>query len=103
VATPADDPINAGDYLTPTQEEYFLDVFWQSYYTSCPILDGLEFKKQYQSLWAASARERKPSALVDIVLAVCIQYGMAQLPGAGRGLGAALRAKLNSSDATVAG
>lgn len=104
VAIPVDDPINAGDYLTPTQEEYFLGLFWQTYNTSCPILDELEFKEHYQSLWAAPDGERKPSALVDIVLAVCIQYGMAQLPGAGRGpVGAASRAKLSSSDATIAG
>ena len=44
VAIPVDDPINAGDYLTPTQEEYFLGLFWQTYNTSCPILDELEFK-----------------------------------------------------------
>ncbi|KAI9687171.1 MAG: hypothetical protein M1822_002582 [Bathelium mastoideum] len=100
---PTDDPVNAGDYLSPTQEEYFLNLFWQSYYTSCPILDELEFKEHYQSLWANSDKERRPSALVDIVIAVCMQYGMARLPGAGRGLAVASGAPVNSNDATVAG
>ncbi|KAK9481546.1 fungal-specific transcription factor domain-containing protein [Lipomyces starkeyi] len=103
VAAPTDDPVNPGDYLTPTQEEYFLDLFWQSYYTSIPILDELEFKEHYQSLWATSYKERKPSALVDIVIAVCMQYGMARLPGVGRGLSAASRASVNDNDATIAG
>ncbi|KAK9489161.1 fungal-specific transcription factor domain-containing protein [Lipomyces doorenjongii] len=103
VAAATDDTVNAGDYLSPTQEVYFLDLFWQSYYTSFPILDELEFKEHYQSLWATSDKERKPSALVDIVIAVCMQYGMAQLPGVGRGLSVASRANVNENDATIAG
>lgn len=103
LVTQTDDPIKAGEYLTPTQEEYFLGLFWQSYYTSCPILDELEFKKHYQSLWATSAEKRKPSALVDIVIAVCMQYGMARLPGVERGISAASRAKVSNTDATIAG
>jgi len=98
-----DDPITVGDYLTPTQEEYFLGLFWQSYYTSFPILDEFEFKEHYQSLWQTSDKERKPSALVDIILAVCMQYGMAMLPDIGRGMSAASRANVNQNDATIAG
>jgi len=103
LVAPTDDPISAGEYLTPTQEEYFLGLFWQSYYTSFPILDELEFKQHYQSLWATSDEKRKPSALVDIVIAICMQYGMARLPGVGRGLSAASRAKVSNTDATIAG
>jgi len=103
IAAPTDDPISAGEYLTPTQEEYFLGLFWQSYYTSCPILDELEFKEHYRSLWPTSDEKRKPSALVDIVIAVCMQYGMARLPGVGRGLSAASRANVSNTDATIAG
>ena len=97
------DHIKSGDYLTPPQEQFFLDIFWESYHTSCPILDELEFKEHQRSLWATSDKERKPSALVDIVIAVCMQYGMARLPDAGRGSDAASRADVNQNDATIAG
>ncbi|MCJ1377100.1 hypothetical protein MMC17_000191, partial [Xylographa soralifera] len=50
LAGPTDDPITTGRYLTSTQEEYSLGLFWQSYYTSYPILDELESKKYYRSL-----------------------------------------------------
>jgi hypothetical protein len=75
------DPVATATYLTPTQEEYFLDLFWQSYHTSLfPILDEAAFKEHYRSLWTASGNARKPSALVDIVVAMCMQYGMSMLP-----------------------
>ena len=91
----ADDPVTVRENLTPTQEEYFLNLFWQSYYTLYPILDELEFKEHYQSLWTASDKERKPSALVDIVIALCMQYGLALVPGASHGI--------NNYDAAVSG
>ena len=100
---PTDDPITTGEYLTSTQEEYFLSLFWQSYYTSHPILDELEFKEYYRSLWATPDGKRKPSALADIVVAVCMQYGMARLPSVEQGLKATPRANVSSRDATIAG
>ena len=100
---PTDDPITTGENLTSTQEEYFLSLFWQSYYTSYPILDELEFKKYYRSLWATPDGKRKPSALADIVIAVCMQYGMARLPSVERGLQATSRANVSNTDATIAG
>ncbi|KAL9029378.1 MAG: hypothetical protein Q9196_002366 [Gyalolechia fulgens] len=100
---PPADPINTSEYLTSTQEEYFLSLFWQSYYTSYPILDELEFKTYYRSLWATPNGKRKPSALADIVIAVCMQYGMAQLPSVERGLNVTARANVSSTDATIAG
>ena len=100
---PTDDPITTGENLTSTQEEYFLSLFWQSYYTSYPILDELEFKKHYRSLWATPDGKRKPSALADIVIALCMQYGMARLPSVERGLQATSRANVSNTDATIAG
>ena len=100
---PTDDPCATGEYLTSTQEEYFLGLFWQSYYTSYPILDESEFKKYYRSLWATSDGQRKPSALADIVIALCMQYGMARLPSVERGLKATSRANVCNTDATIAG
>ncbi len=98
-----DDPITTAEYLTSTQEEYFLSLFWQSYYISYPILDELEFKKYWRSLWAIPDGTRKPSALTDIVIALCMQYGMARLPSVERGLEATSRANVSSTDATIAG
>lgn len=87
----------AGDYLSPTQEEYFIDLFWQSYHTSFfPILNEEEFRKHYRSLWMTSGNARKPSALVDIVLAMCMQYGVSMLP-------AVNQKPLVDIDASVAG
>lgn len=98
-----DNPVAPGEYLTSTQEEYFLSLFWQSYYISYPILDELEFKKYYRSLWAIPAGKRKPSPLADIVIALCMQYGMARLPSVERGLEATSRANVSNTDATIAG
>ncbi|RLL97665.1 hypothetical protein CFD26_105433 [Aspergillus turcosus] len=44
------------------------------------ILDEAEFREHYKSLWVDSASTRKPSALVDIILALCMQYGVALTP-----------------------
>ena len=103
LTSPTNDPVTTGENLTSTQEEYFLSLFWQSYYTSYPILDELEFKKYYRSLWATPDGKRKPSALADIVIAVCMQYGMARLPSVERGLEATSRANVSNTDATIAG
>ena len=96
--TPTDAP-TTGDYLTGTQEDYFLGLFWQSYHATLQILDEAEFRDHYKSLWATSGKSRKSSALVDIVLAICMQYGIAFIP---RG-NAESKADVDSSDATIAG
>ncbi|KAF7158667.1 hypothetical protein CNMCM6106_005457 [Aspergillus hiratsukae] len=44
------------------------------------ILDEAEFREHYKSLWVDSATTRNPSALVDIILALCMQYGVALTP-----------------------
>ncbi|KAJ2988626.1 hypothetical protein NUW58_g3872 [Xylaria curta] len=64
-------------YLTPTQEEYFLNLYWQSYHGTLAILDEAEFRKHYRSLATQPGKPRKPSPLVDIVIAVSMQVGMA--------------------------
>jgi hypothetical protein len=69
-----------GKDLTRPQEEYFLNMFWQLYHCTVPILDHGSFKEHYDSLWVhpqSQGLHRKPSALVDIVLALSIQYGAA--------------------------
>lgn len=97
---PTDGSTN-GDYLTATQEDYFLDLFWQSYHCTLQIIEEAAFREHYKSLWLTSGTSRKPSALVDIVLALCMQYGVASVPRSN----AATEPKLDvdSSDATIAG
>lgn len=85
-------------YLSLSQEEYFLDLYWQSYHTGLfPVLDEAEFRAYYRSLWAEDGRQREPSALVDIVLALCVQYGVSKESPTRR------EKPLGSGDATVAG
>ncbi|KAL2861975.1 hypothetical protein BJX68DRAFT_14061 [Aspergillus pseudodeflectus] len=87
-----------GVYLSPLQEEYFLNYFWQAYHASlCPILDEAQFKQHYQSLLVAGGKERKPSALVDIVVAACMQYHISTLPLGSQGV------LVEGKDALVAG
>lgn len=79
-ALSSQDPFTVGEFLTPTQEEYFLDLFWKSYHTCLfPIINEAEFMAHYQSLWTVSGEKRKPCALVDIMIAMCMQYGVSQL------------------------
>lgn len=69
------DAINLDMPLSRPQEEYLLRHFWGSYSWIYPIVDGDEFRAHYDSLWddGDSSMLRKPSALVDIILAVCMQ------------------------------
>ncbi|XXH04490.1 hypothetical protein Hte_010906 [Hypoxylon texense] len=98
--TPSDGPIEAKEYLTPTQEEYFLDFYWQSYHTTLLVINEDDFKQHYKSLWAGSRRNRKPSALVDIVIALCMQYGVARARSNSTSLKAA---DIDAGDAALAG
>ncbi|RDW94985.1 hypothetical protein BP5796_00748 [Coleophoma crateriformis] len=77
----------SGETLSRTQEESYLNLFWHSYHVTCPILHVTEFREYYASLWPSfdgtstqTDPTRQPSALVDIVLALCMQYGSAFLP-----------------------
>ncbi|OJJ98403.1 hypothetical protein ASPACDRAFT_2581, partial [Aspergillus aculeatus ATCC 16872] len=85
-------------YLTPLQEDFFINYFWQTYHVSLfPIINEAHFKQHYASLWTAGGKERRPSALVDIVVAMCMQYHISTLPADSQsGL-------LDGQDALVAG
>ncbi|KAJ5380021.1 uncharacterized protein N7496_002449 [Penicillium cataractarum] len=87
-----------GVYLSLIQEEYFINLFWQSYHTSLfPIVDETQFKKHYQSLLVNGGRDRKPSALVDVIIAMCMQYATSTMPAETQGL------LVEGKDALVAG
>ncbi|KAJ5205787.1 Transcription factor [Penicillium cf. griseofulvum] len=64
--------------LTRSQEEHFLNLLWQSFHCVYPVLSEREFQEHYESLWSDATpgemSTRKPSALVDVLLAVCMQY-----------------------------
>ncbi|KAK1624554.1 fungal-specific transcription factor domain-containing protein, partial [Colletotrichum phormii] len=90
----------SGVFLNPIQEEYFVNLFWQSYHTSLyAIIDEAEFKKEYQALYldVPVGYTRKSSALVDIVVAMCMQYRASSLPSSHQGN------IVEENDATTAG
>ncbi|KAM0280469.1 hypothetical protein ACHAQH_004048 [Verticillium albo-atrum] len=72
----------SGRNLTGAQEVYFLDLYWHSWHTIYPVLDEADFRSHYKSLWTGlhPSDMRHPSALVDIVLALCMQFGVASTP-----------------------
>ncbi|CAG9982824.1 unnamed protein product [Clonostachys byssicola] len=73
IARPALD----GEFLSPVHEEYFLELYWHSYHASVfPILNEAEFKQYYRSLWTERGNMRRPSPLVDIVIAMSMQLGV---------------------------
>lgn len=75
------------EFLSLMQEGYFIDLYWQSYHSSIfPIVDEAEFKEYYRSLWTAGGDIRSPSALVDIIVALCMQHGVSLKPTTRQGL-----------------
>ncbi|KAF5644105.1 transcriptional regulatory [Fusarium sp. NRRL 52700] len=89
----------SGKDLSATQEAFFLDLFWDSWHCCYQLLDETEFKEHYKSLWDEPTSDtRKDSPLVDIVLALCMQFGVTSLPRE-----SGYKAEINSRDAAVAG
>lgn len=66
--------------MSRTQEEYFISLFWESYHCLMPVIDETDFRRHYASLWDTPGSYRKHSALVDIVIALCVQYGSTFIP-----------------------
>ena len=88
----------SGVYLSLIQEEYFINFYWQTFHTSIfPILNETHFKTHYRSLWMIGGVTRRPSALVDIVIAICMQYYLCTLPLESQGI------LVEGKDAMVAG
>lgn len=85
--------------LSATQEAFFLDLFWDLWHCCYQLLEEEEFKAHYKSLSNEPIGDtRQDSPLVDIVLALCMQFGVTSLP---RHSG--YKAEINSRDAAVAG
>lgn len=97
-APPAEDVPTAGIYLSLIQEEYFINLYWQTYHTSLfPIVDETQFKNHYHSLLVNGGQDRRPSALVDIIIAMCMQYATSTMPAETQGM------LVEGKDALVAG
>ncbi|OBR13035.1 Thiamine repressible genes regulatory protein thi1 [Colletotrichum higginsianum IMI 349063] len=97
---PLADHASRGVYLNSIQEEFFVNLFWQTYHTSVfAIVNEAEFKKAYQALYVdvPPGHVRKPSALVDIVVAMCMQYGASTMPSGCQGR------IVEDNDSTIAG
>lgn len=75
--------MSTGEDMSRSQEEHFLNLFWQSIHITIPILNEKELREYYNSLWTNTfspiEAKRKPSALVDSILALCVQYGTASV------------------------
>ena len=91
------------NFMSRAQEEIFLALFWQSYHCMIPILHEADFREHYESLWTSqsSSSTRKASPLVDIILALCMQYGMTFAPR--NDAQQMFMAEFDSEDSTIAG
>ena len=66
------------DRLERSQQDYFFDLFWLSYHVNFPALDEADFRDLYASLWHDEST-RDPDPLVDIILALNMQYAFSYL------------------------
>ena len=65
--------IGGCDLSRPT-EEASLSNFWGLSDLTAAILVRSDFESYYDTLWSSTRALRSPSALVDIMLALCLQY-----------------------------
>ena len=95
--------LNTPSILSRIQEENFLALFWQSYHCMIPVLNEVDFREHYESLWTplSPSSSRKASPLVDIILALCMQYGMTFVPR--NDAQQTFMAEFDSEDSTIAG
>ena len=86
--------------MSRQQEEYFLNIFWEGYNALLPIVDEAELRKHYDSLWEEGKPQRKNSALIDIIIALCMQHAYTWLFG---NTSNSPSQKATTDDATIAG
>jgi hypothetical protein len=65
------------------QEEGFLNLFWQTYHCLIPVVCKEDLKSEFKLLWSIipNGGFRQRSSLIDIVLALCIQFGRCFIQG----------------------
>ncbi|EWG44838.1 hypothetical protein FVEG_05816 [Fusarium verticillioides 7600] len=66
-------PLNC-DRLQREQQDALLDLYWQGYHAIYPVIEEATFRQLYDSLWIDNTK-RQACPLVDIVIALCIQFG----------------------------
>ncbi|KAI0465517.1 hypothetical protein F4859DRAFT_520023 [Xylaria cf. heliscus] len=75
----SDRPNGSHMTFTRSKERQFLNLFWKGYPWLHPILDREEIYRHHDSLWndvpPGEQQKRLPSALIDILLALSMQYG----------------------------
>ncbi|KFH47638.1 hypothetical protein ACRE_015190 [Hapsidospora chrysogenum ATCC 11550] len=62
------------EVLDRHRQDYFMDLFSSSYGIAFPVTDERDLQQLYVSLWDAEGLTRRADPLVDIVLALSIQY-----------------------------
>lgn len=68
------------DGLGRVQQDYFLDLFWQSYHVNFPIINKMKLHQIYSALWHSDGSRRKPHPLVDVILALSIYHASVFMP-----------------------
>ncbi|KAJ3486823.1 hypothetical protein NLG97_g6539 [Lecanicillium saksenae] len=56
------------------QEEQFIQLYWQLYHCTIPIIDDVDFMAHYSSLWDNGNVQRRPCPLADIIVALSMQH-----------------------------
>jgi hypothetical protein len=74
VETTTSDALSVREDLARSEEERLLQIYWDNYDVLYPILDKVDFDAYYHSLWTQASKRRSPSALIDILLAFCLQH-----------------------------
>ncbi|KAF2260133.1 hypothetical protein CC78DRAFT_501995 [Lojkania enalia] len=87
-------------FLSQMEEEELVVIFFDTYHSIWPIIDEDEFKTYHRSLRETPSAHRNPSALVDIVLAISLQYIAASKSST---CGISQDCDLNTGDAAIAG
>jgi hypothetical protein len=74
VETTTRDSLDVTEDLARTEEERILKIYWDNYDVLYPVLDKENLDAYHQSLWIEASASRSPSALIDILLAFCLQH-----------------------------
>ncbi|TGZ77320.1 hypothetical protein EX30DRAFT_205487 [Ascodesmis nigricans] len=74
-----------GSFLGRAREDHYLSVYWDSYHALMPVVIKADVDKLLENLWneveeeydqyTQAPRNRKPAPLLDIIMALCLQYG----------------------------
>lgn len=60
--------------MSRTQEEQFIQQFWDMHYCLLPLINDLDFMHHYNSLWETDEPYRKQCPLADIIVALSMQH-----------------------------